>query len=88
MYKEYHHLSLKERERIDMMRRKGISVRQMAVVLDRSPSSVSRELRRNRSAVYDSYLDHRAQERAYNRRSKASRRMRLKNDKIRDYVES
>lgn len=88
MYKEYHHLSLKEREGIDMMRRHGISVRQMAVFLDRSPSSISRELRRNRSAVYNCYMDHRAQERAYNRRSKASHRMRLKNDAVRDYVES
>ena len=88
MHKEYHHLSLKEREVIDMMRRQGISMRQMAWVLGRSPSSISRELRRNRSSVYDCYMDHRAQERAYNRRSKASHRMRLKSDAIRDYVES
>jgi len=88
MHKEYHHLSLKEREGIDMMRRQGISVRQMAVVLGRSPSSISRELRRNRSHVYDCYMDHRAQERADKRRNMASRRMRLKNDAIRDYVES
>ncbi len=71
-----------------MMRRKEISMRQMSVVLVRSPSSISRELRRNRSPVYDSYLDHRAQERTDNRRSSASRRMRLKSNAVRDYVKS
>ena len=70
------------------MRRDGRSIREMGRVLGRSPSTISRELRRNRSPVYDFYMDHRAQVRADKRRSKANRRMRLKNDKIRDYVES
>jgi len=70
------------------MRRAERSIREMARVLSHSPSSISRELRRNRSPVHASYLDHRAQERADKRRSNASRRMRLKSDKIRDYVES
>ena len=73
---------------IDTMRRDGRSIREMGRVLGRSHSTISRELRRNRSPVHHSYIDHRAHVRADKRRSKASRRMRLKNDKIRDYVES
>lgn len=87
MHKEYHHLSLKEREVIDMMRRDGRSTRQVARVLNRTPSTISRELRRNSSDVYGYYLDHLAQERADKRRSKASRRMRLRKKQVRDYVE-
>lgn len=86
MQKGYQHLVLKERELIDMMRRDGRSIRQIARVLNRTPSTVCRELRRNSSPVYDYYMDHRAQERANKRRSKASRRIRLKNDEIREYV--
>jgi IS30 family transposase len=86
MHTNYRHLGLEEREVIDKMNRQGLSVRQMARVLSRSPSTISRELRRNSSVIYDCYMDHRAQYRANNRRSKASRRMRLKNDKIREYV--
>jgi len=88
MHKRYRHLGLKEREVVDTMRRAERSIREMARVLSRSPSSISRELRHNRLTVHAGYLDHRAQERTDKRRSKASRRMRLKNDKIRDYVAS
>jgi len=70
------------------MRRDGRSIQEMGRVLGRSPSTISHELRRNRSPVYDFYMAHRAQERADRRRSNASRRMRLKSDKIRDYVVS
>lgn len=70
------------------MRRDGRSIREMGRVLGRSHSTISRELRRNRSPVHHSYIDHRTQMRADKRRSKASRRMRLKNEVIRDYVES
>ena len=88
MHKRYQQLGLKEREVIDTMRRDGRSIREMGRVLGRSPSTISRELRRNRSPAYDFYIDHRAQVRADKRRSKASRRMRLKSEVIRDYVES
>ena len=88
MHKRYRHLGLKEREVIENMRRAERSIREMARVLSRSPSSISRELRRNRLTVHASYLDHHAQERADRRQSNTSRRMRLKSDKIRDYVVS
>src|SRR3954463_14854327 len=40
-------LSMTERQRIDSLHRRGVSVREIARRLDRSPSTVSRELRRN-----------------------------------------
>jgi len=73
---------------IENMLRAERSIRKMARVLSRSPSSISRELLRNRSPVHAGYLDHHAQERADRRRSNASRRMRLKSDEIREYVAS
>jgi IS30 family transposase len=88
MHSSYRHLGLKEREVIEIMHRDGRSIREMARVLSRSPSTISRELRRNRSRVQEIYLDHRAQERADKRRSKASRKARLKNDEIREYLVS
>jgi len=88
MHSRYQHLGLKEREVIDTMRRDGRSIREMGCVLGRSPSTISRELRRNPSPAYDFYIDHRAQVRADKRRSKASHRMRLKSKVIRGYVVS
>src|SRR5262249_50869015 len=44
----YEQLSLDDRVEIARLRADGCSVRQIAAALDRSPSSISRELRRNR----------------------------------------
>ena len=43
----YTHLTLSEREFIEEALKKGKSMRQIAAVLDRSPSTISREIRRN-----------------------------------------
>ena len=43
------YLSMVERQRIAGLRRQGLSVREIARRLERSPSTVSRELRRTRS---------------------------------------
>lgn len=62
------YLSLLERRRIATLHRDGLSVRQIAEQLGRSPSTISRELRRNTAAhdhSYDGDLAHaRARERA------------------------
>lgn len=62
------YLSLLERRRIATLRRDGLGVREIAERLGRSPSTVSRELRRNTAAHdhgYDGDLAHaRARERA------------------------
>lgn len=47
MGRSYEQLSLEERCEIARLRAEGRSVRQIAAALDRSPSSISRELRRN-----------------------------------------
>lgn len=62
------YLSLLERRRIATLRRDGLGVREIAEQLGRSPSTISRELRRNTAAhdhSYDGELAHaRARERA------------------------
>jgi IS30 family transposase len=68
------YLSQFERQRIATLRGLGIGVRGIARRLERSPSTISRELRRNTAAhdggIYDSDLAHaRARERASRRRA-------------------
>jgi IS30 family transposase len=62
------------------------TVSQIATVLNRNKSTISRELHRNASPKYQCYMPHRTQERAEMRRQYASQRTLLKNDRIRDYV--
>ena len=45
------HLTLIERDKITILKSDGLSIRQIARILDRSPSTISRELNRN-NAVY------------------------------------
>ena len=72
MPKRYTHFSIEERREISRLRSQGASIRQIAADLDRSPSSVSRELRRNRSKV-DGYRAEYAQQQSRARRWKASK---------------
>ena len=53
------YLSFDERERISLLRAQGAGVRQIATELGRSPSTISRELRRN-AATRGGKLDYRA----------------------------
>jgi hypothetical protein len=56
------YLSLLERKRIATLRERGLGIREIADPLQRSPSTVSRELRRNMlehdKGVYDADLAH------------------------------
>lgn len=60
--RSHRYLSMTERQRIDSLHRHGVSVREIARRLDRSPSTVSRELRRNTArhdrGGYDATLAH------------------------------
>ncbi|MEY9997183.1 DNA-binding transcriptional MerR regulator [Streptomyces sp. V4I8] len=63
------YLSLLERKRIATLRERGLGIREIAERLERSPSTVSRELRRNMlehdKGVYDADLaHHRSRQRA------------------------
>lgn len=62
------------------------SIRSMAKALNRSPSSVSRELRRNFPPEREVYASRLAHERALLKRKSRGRHDRLKNEDIRQYV--
>lgn len=85
---KYKHLSILEREKLQELFWKKKSIRYIAEVLERSPSSVSRELRRNYTEVEKRYTPRLAHEKALIKRTKRGREERLKNDFIRNYVVS
>jgi transposase, IS30 family len=83
MGKKYEQITLEERCTIARLRQAGQSIRQIAATLDRSPSSLSRELKRNQGAQVG-YKPSYAQQQAAARRWKGSR---LERDaKLRDLV--
>ena len=86
MAKGYKQLSLKERDRITEMKSEGMSLRAIAKDLGRSPSTLSRELRRNGTPSYRVYLSHRAHERAVKRKKESGQRRRLKDEQTVTYV--
>lgn len=72
MGEHYDHFTAEERCSIACLRQAGQSIRQIAAALDRSPSSVSRELKRNHGAQVG-YKPAYAQQQAAARRWKGSR---------------
>jgi len=83
---KYKHFSVEEREKIQEMLWQKFSIRTIAAALGRSPSSISREIKRNlplRRRVYTPRLAH---ERALIKRRSRGRTDRLKSQPIRDYV--
>jgi len=72
--KKYRHFSIEERCEIARGRNAGQSIRQIAAGLDRSPSSVARELERNSGST--AYRPSYAGEQAHARRWKGSRLLR------------
>ncbi len=82
----YAHFSVAEREAIHYGLWEKKSVRAIAREIGRSPSSVSREIRRNLPSIYRVYTSRLANERALKKRSSRGRKERLKNALIRFYV--
>lgn len=83
------YLSFAEREEIALLRMQGKGVRQIAWVLGRSPSTISRELRRN-AATRGGKLDYRAsvaqwKAELFARRPKTAKL--AENKQLRDYVQ-
>src|SRR6266536_4047392 len=72
MGEHYEHLSLEERCQIAQLRADGQSIRQIAAAVDRPPSTISRELKRNSGAQLG-YKPAYAQEQARARRWTGSR---------------
>lgn len=83
---KYKHFSIEEREIIQEMIWNKKSIRDIALSLGRSPSSISREVRRHNPEQPKRYTPRRAQERALERRKSRGRKDRLKNERIRTYV--
>lgn len=83
----YKHFTIEEREIIQLMLWQKKSARAIAKKLNRSPSSVSREINKNRDTLSRRhYIPRTANEKAIKNRSKRGREKRLKNDKVRSYV--
>jgi len=82
----YKHLSIEEREKIQEMLWAKRSIRDIAKALDRSPASISREIKRNKPPIHKVYAPRLAHRRALDHRKKRGREKRLKNDTIREYV--
>lgn len=83
----YQHLSIEERETLQLMLWQKRSVRAMAKALDRSPSSISREINKNRrSDGKRYYIPRAAHEKALVKRSSRGERKMVDNSRLRDYV--
>jgi IS30 family transposase len=84
----YTHLSLAEREEIAIALEQGQSLRSIAFSLGRSPSSVSREVKRNSPPLNKvRYRGNRAQRQAEDRSRRSHAKERLANPLVKAYVE-
>lgn len=83
------YLSFAEREEIAILKARGVGVRDIAYRLDRSPSTISRELRRN-AATRGGGLEYRASTAQWHSHRRAKRPKKAKltvNDRLRRYVQ-
>lgn len=83
---QYKHFSVSERELLQARLWEKKSIRSIATELGRSPSSVSREVKRNNPPLRQLYTPRLANERALEKRKSRGRKLRLKNQFIRRYV--
>jgi IS30 family transposase len=83
----YKHFSIVEREKLQDGLWAKRSIRSIAEELGRSPSSVSREIQRNKPLRFARYTPRLAEERAQEHRKHRGRKDRLKNETIRQYVQ-
>jgi transposase, IS30 family len=83
---KYKHLSIEEREKIQELLWQKTSIRDIAKVIGRSTSSISRELKRNKPKICNRYTPRLANEKAIEKRKSRGRKLRLKNYFIRRYV--
>ena len=85
--RKYSQLSLEEREEIAIGLEKGLNQSEIAALLKRSPSTISREIKRNLFIVkYTPYRAHIAQRRADNRKKRAHKRIRIPNKKLSRFI--
>jgi IS30 family transposase len=82
---KFKHFTIEEREKIQELFWQKASIRTIAKTLNRSPSSISREINRT-CGLRISYLPRCAHNRAVENRSNRGRKLRLKNSFVRRYV--
>lgn len=82
---KFKHFTIEEREKIQELFWQKASIRTIAKTLNRSPSSISREINRT-GGLRISYLPRCAHNRAVENRSNRGRKLRLKNSFVRRYV--
>lgn len=85
---KYEHLSIWEREKIQELFWLKKSIRYIARTLNRSPASISRELKRNYPKEFKRYTPRLAHERALFKSTCRGRTERLKTPTLREYVVS
>jgi IS30 family transposase len=83
---KYKHISIEEREKIQELLWQKTSIRDIAKILGRSASSISREITRNKPPLRCIYTPRLAHEKALEKRTSRGRKLRLKNSFIRRYV--
>jgi len=83
----YSHLTIEERTCIYQLKLSGVSIRSIARAINRSPSTVSRELKRNNCRNQYGYRPHVAQKRYRIRRMKCRPNVRI-NESIKAYLEA
>jgi IS30 family transposase len=84
----YTHLTVEEREEIQQGLWNKESIRSIAERLGRSAGSVSREIRKNQTPVWERYAPRLAEVRAQEQRKSRGRLERLKSVAVREYVAS
>ena len=82
----YKHFSIEEREKIQELLWEKQSIRHIASVLQRNPSSVAREIVRNKPPERHRYTPRISHERALEKRKSRGRTERLKNEAVRAYA--
>lgn len=80
----YKHLQDWERDRIELLLKKGCSVKSISEDLGRSKTTIYREIERNQAGYF--YSSDAAHKRAEKRWKETHQKIRLKNDFIREYV--
>src|ERR1700746_2603882 len=78
MPRTYKQLSNEERDRLSLLKVQGKTLREIAVLIGRDVSTISRELKRNPRPFHPDYLPHRAQEQADARKAAGHERERLR----------
>jgi IS30 family transposase len=86
MEKKYKHLTTEERDLIAVRNAEGRTQEEIAEELRRSPATISRELKRNKSSK-GIYLATEADQQAKTRKSKAHQRTRIPDEWTRQYIE-